>query len=73
MTDIKKILDDAIIVVNGYAFNKCEKGYNIFNSRTKHVAILTENGDIVETSMDGIEMQIAKDYFNRNKKYLEED
>ena len=71
MTDIKKILDDAINVELINYFN--DQGYNIFNSRSKHVAILTENGDSVETSMDRIEMQIAKDYFNRNKKYLEED
>ena len=71
--NVKKILDNAIIVVNGYAFNKCEKGYRIFSSWTKHVLVLSENGDVIASSMDGIEEGIAKDYFKRDKEFLEDE
>ena len=71
--DVKKILDDAIIVVNGYAFSKCELGYKIFSSWTKHAIVLSEDGVVLETSMDGIEEEIAKKYFERDKKFLEDE
>lgn len=41
--DVKKILDDAIIVVSGYSFSKCELGYRIFSSRTKNATGLATN------------------------------
>lgn len=71
--DIKKILDNAIIVVNGYAFNKCDKGYRIFSSLTRHVLVLSEKGDVIASSMDGIEENIAKKYFEKDKEFLEDE
>lgn len=71
--EVKKILDDAIIVVNGYAFSKCEIGYRIFSSFTKHAVVLSKDGVVLESSMDGIEEGIAKDYFERDKKFLEDE
>ena len=71
--DVKKILDDAIIVVNGFAFNKCDLGYAIFNARTKHTVILSTNGEVLATSMDDIELEIAKKYFEEDKEFLDEE
>ena len=65
-------MDNAIIVVSGYAFSKCEIGYRIFSSRTKNAIVLSEKGEVLETSMDEIEQEIAKRYFEENKKFLEE-
>ena len=72
-TDVKKILDDAIIVVNGFAFSKCDLGYSVFNSRTKHTALLSKDGEVLATSMDDIELQIAKKYFESDKEFLEDE
>ena len=71
--EIKKILDDAIIVVSGYAFSKCKLGYRIFSSRTKNAIVLSEKGEMLETSMDEIEQEIAKKYFEENKEFLEDE
>ena len=71
--EVKKILDDAIIVVGGYAFDKVELGYRIFSSWTKHTLVLSKEGVVLETSMDEIEEEIAKDYFERNKEFLEDE
>lgn len=71
--DVKKILDDAIIVVNGFAFNKCDLGYAIFNSRTKHTAVISKDGEVLASSMDDIELQIAKKYFESDKEFLEDE
>ena len=70
---VKDILDNAIIVVNGYAFNKCEKGYRIFSSLTRHVLVLSKDGDVIASSMDGIEEGIVKKYFEQDKEFLEDD
>lgn len=31
MIDIKSVADKADLIVNGYAFTKCDKGYRILN------------------------------------------
>lgn len=31
MTDIKRIADEAIVIVNGYAFVVCDNGYRVIN------------------------------------------
>lgn len=31
MVDIIKVADDADVIVNGYAFTKCESGYRVLN------------------------------------------
>ena len=71
--DVKKIFDDAIIVVAGYAFDKVELGYRIFSGWTKHTLVLSKEGVVLETSMDGIEEEIAKEHFKRNKEFLEDE
>lgn len=75
MPDISKIADEASIIVNGYAFSKEENAYcRVLNlDRPEHAVVLDENGDVIETSMDDIEIQIVKDYYAKNKKYMEED
>ena len=72
--DIKKIADEAELIVNGYAFTKCDLGYRILNlNYPEHAAVISTQGEILETTMDDIGVQIVKDYFIKNRKYLEED
>ena len=72
--DIKKIADEAELIVNGYAFTKCELGYRILNlNYPEQAAVISTQGEILETTMDDIGVQIVKDYFIKNRKYLEED
>ena len=39
----------------------------------EHAMVISADGDILETTMDDIEIQIVKDYFAKNKKFMEED
>ena len=74
MVDIKQIADEADLIVNGYAFKKCELGYKVLNlDCPKHAVVISEGGEVLETTMDDIEICIVKDYFVKNKKYMEED
>lgn len=73
MLDVKKIADDADIIVDGYAFKKNEDKWRILNlDDTERASVFSNDGDVLETTMDDIELGIVKDYFLRNKKYAEE-
>ena len=73
MTDVLKVADGAEMIVNGYAVTKCEEGYQFLNlNRPDKAIVLSVDGETLETTMDDIEIQIVKDYYNGNKKYLEE-
>ena len=50
-----------------------DEGYQILNlNRPDKAIVLSVDGETLETTMDDIEIQIVKDYYNGNKKYLEE-
>ena len=62
MPDILHVADTADMIVNGYAFTKANG----------QVRVLNLNGELLETTMDDIELSIVQDYYARNKSYLEE-
>lgn len=73
MLDIKKVADEAEMIINGYAFTKCEEGVQILNlNRPDKAMVLSKAGETLETTMDDIEIQIVKDYYRDNKKFMED-
>ena len=72
MFDPKRIADEADVIIDGYAFIKKEEGrITIVNlNREGHAALVFPSGEVVETSMDEIELTIAMDYLKRAKKYM---
>lgn len=73
MVDIKKVADNAEMIVNGYAFIICEQGIRVLNlNNPDSAALLTNDNGVLETSMDDIEIQIVKDYLKNNRKFMEE-
>ena len=73
MTDIIKVADEADLIVNGYAFTKSEEGYRVLNlNNPEHALVLSGNGETIETTMDDIEIEIVKEYYKKNKKYMED-
>ena len=72
MPDIIKIADEADMIVNGYAFTRCVEGFRILNlNRPDRALVISRDGETLETSMDDIEIQIAKDYYRKNRKFME--
>ena len=61
--DIKEIADKADMIVNGYALLNLDY--------LNHAAVIL-NDRVVETNMDDIETQIALDYYEKNKRFMEE-
>lgn len=73
MPDILKVADEADLIVNGYAFTKCGEGYRVLNlNRPERAVVLSLAGEVLETTMDDIEIRIIKEYYKKNKKYLED-
>lgn len=73
MIDIKNIADKADMIINGYAFTKCDEGYQVLNlNKPSNALVLSVSGDVLETSMDDIEIEIVKDYYKKNRELIEE-
>ena len=74
MFDQRKIADEADVIIDGFAFIKKEEDrITIVNlKRDGHAALIFPSGEVIETSMDEIELSIAIDYLERAKTYMEE-
>ena len=72
MLDIHKIANEADMIVNGYAFTRCKEGFRVLNLyRMDKALVLSFDGEVLETTMDDIEIQIVKDYYKKNMQFLE--
>lgn len=73
MLDIKNIADNADVIVNGYAFTRKDDGIHVLNLNSPGRAVVfNEQGNVLETSMDDIEISIASGYLQQNLKYMED-
>ena len=73
MPDIKDIADKADIIVNGYAFTRADDGIHVLNLNSPDKAVVfSADGEVLETTMDDIELSIASRYLQQNMKYMEE-
>ena len=71
---IRNIADAADMIVNGYAFTRDPKGYRVLNlNQPDRAAVISPKGDVLETSMDDIELRIAVDYYAANRQLMEEE
>ena len=60
------------VSINGYAFTKSGDYIRVLNlNRPNKALVFDYNQEVIETSMDDIEIQIVFDYYNKNKKYME--
>lgn len=73
MNEIEKVAQIADFIVNGYSFI-CEDGkVRVLNlNDTARAAVLNANGEVLETSMDDIEISIVQAYWEKNKQFAEE-
>lgn len=73
MINIREVADEADIIVNGYAFKRCEAGFRVLNlHRPDKAVVFSHKGEVLETSMDNIELGITRDYLKENRKYMED-
>ena len=73
MPDIKNIADNADIIVNGYAFTRADGRIQVLNLNSPDKAVVfSADGEVLETTMDDIELSIANRYLQQNLKYMED-
>ena len=71
---IISVADAADMIVNGYAFTRDPKGFRVLNlNQPDKAAVFSKAGDVLETSMDDIELRIALDYYIANRQFMEEE
>lgn len=73
MPNIREVADEADVIINGYAFKCCEEGFRVLNlHRPDKAVVFSRKGEVLETSMDDIELSITRDYLKENRKYMED-
>ena len=73
MTDPKKIADTADMIINGYAFTRSDDNVRVLNlNSVGSAAVIGKDNEVIETSMDDIELDIVMNYYKRNKAFLED-
>ena len=73
MPDIKTIADKADIIINGYAITRVDDRIQVLNLNSPDKAVVfSADGEVLETTMDDIELSIASNYLQQNKKYMED-
>ena len=72
MPDIEAVASTADMTVNGYAFSQEDddriRVLNL-NSPTT-AAVLDSEGNVLETSMDDMELGIVRGFFSNNREFL---
>ena len=69
---IRKIADEADMVIRGYAFKKKGDFIHIFNTNDGISAmVITADGMMVESNMDEIEQALVQSIWHRDAKYME--
>ena len=69
---IKEVADKADVIFNGYAFTLDSGNVRVLNLNAEgHASVLSREGEVLETSMDDIEIQLVLGYFAHIAKYLE--
>ena len=72
MPDLRKISDDADMIVCGFAYKKTDEGIRVFDlNNGTGAAVMTAEGLLIETNMDDIEFAIAQKHYLANAKYME--
>lgn len=74
LDEINAIRSNADMIVCGYAFTrKPDANVQIVQLvHPYHALVLSGEGEVLETSMDDVELDIVMEYWHRNRKYTEE-
>lgn len=71
-TDLEKIANDADVIIDGFAVEKLDEGFRVFDlNNGTGIAIFLNDGTLIETNMDEIELVIAKQRLNQSIKYID--
>ena len=66
-----KIVDSADLIVGGYAMMNHELGFRIVNLNSGNALIVSKDYNILETSMEDLEVEVAIGYLKTNRSFME--
>lgn len=74
LDETTKIRDNADMIVCGYTFTRKDDAtiHVVQLNSPYHALVLSSEGEVLETSMDDVELEIVMGYWNKNHKYMEE-
>ena len=73
MPELKTIADKADIIVNGYAFTRVKDRFQVLNlNHMDKAVVFNSEGEVLETTMDDIELSIVSRYLQQNLKYMDD-
>lgn len=69
MPDIETVANKADMIINGYAFTRDGDRIHVLNLNSPDKAVVFDaGGEVLETTMDDIELSIASRYLRQNLK-----
>lgn len=71
--EINEICSNAGMIVGGYAFTKKDDAsvHVVQLDYPHHALVLSTEGEVLETSMDDVELEIVMGCWHKNRKYME--
>ena len=67
-----EIADSADMIVDGYAFTLDEAGCRVIDlNNAENAMVINKDDQVIETSMNDIEMSIVMGIYERNKEFIE--
>ena len=70
--ELIRIANNADFIVNGYAFTQNGENLSVLNlNQPDCAALMSRSGEVLETSMDDIELSIVQAYWEKNKQFVE--
>lgn len=72
--EIEKIAEEAKFIIAGYSFSLNEENQiRVLNlENPTEAAVLTKDGDLLETTMDDAKLALVQSYYLKNKEFIEE-
>lgn len=72
--EINRVCANADMIVCGYAFTKMDDlNVRVLDLRAPHHAlVLSPEGEVLETTMDDVELSIVERYWKKNRKHMED-
>ncbi len=72
---LQQIAESSAMIVGGYAYTPmADDNIRVIALHGEHHAcVLNENGEVLETNMDDIELAIVMKYWQRNRQLLKEE
>ena len=66
-----EIADNADMIVDGYAFTMDEAGCRVIDlNESNNSMVINSEDEVIETTMEDIEISIVMDLYKRNKVFL---